>query len=141
MNGGSVSAIQNLGIGYNNPEIGNVFAVNADYCFNENQVDTPTESLVYADAGTVTTNSASLDADAWVEVSGTGCSFFYSPTSAQYLPGAARAVSRHQGRVNAGFVDGHAASMKDSDLGWTLPRTDSGAFWARNHRGASRYDN
>ena len=134
--GGSVSANQNLGIGYNYNEMGCIWPNS----WNENQVDKPSDCLIYADAAGVTTNSASLSADAWVEVPNTGCSFFRSPSDTFWYPvGDARALPRHQGRVNAGFVDGHAASMKDSDLGWTLSRTDPGALWARNHRGLA-YD-
>jgi hypothetical protein len=35
--------------------------------------------------------------------------------------------------VNAAFFDGHVVAVRNSEIGYDLPRTDMAAQWARNH--------
>ena len=141
--GGSTSTNNTLGIGINYPEIGSLIVAGVGAIFKESTVANPADCLAFADAGAATLATARLNADLWVEDKqydvvlgqiGTGCSYFRSPSDSLLFPtGDARALPRHNKRVNASFVDGHAAAVKNSSLGWDLPRTDSGALWARTH--------
>jgi len=141
--GGSTSTNNTLGIGINYPEIGGLIMPGAGAVFKESTVATPAACLAFADAGAATYQTARLNADLWVEDKqydvvlgqiGTGCSYFRSPSDSLFFPtGDARALPRHNKRVNAGFVDGHAAAVRNSSLGWDRPRTDPAALWARTH--------
>jgi len=141
--GGSKSTNNTLGIGINWPEFGTIGAAGAVPQIKESTVTRPVDCLVFADAGAATIATKDLDADLWVEdkqydvilgLVGTGCSYFRSPSAgANYISGDARALPRHNKRVNASFVDGHAAAVKNSSLGWNLPAVNPGAMWARTH--------
>ncbi|HWD19881.1 MAG TPA: prepilin-type N-terminal cleavage/methylation domain-containing protein [Verrucomicrobiae bacterium] len=136
--GGSVSA-DNLGIGGNHVEfLTTVTAANpSGTAIKESTVQTPSSFLVFADAGGVA-NPTELNRDKWVEARDTGCAYFRSPSDPQftmtsYTPGDGRTIPRHGGRLNAGHFDGHVLAVKNSSLGYDLPRTDPGAQWARYH--------
>lgn len=141
--GGSTSTNNTLGIGINYPEIGSLVASGVGAVIKDTTVASPANCLAFADAGACTIQTARLDPDLWVEDhandvalndSGTGCSYFRSPSDTiSYPTGNARALPRHNKRVNTAFVDGHAATVKNSSLGWNLNRTDFGALWARTH--------
>ena len=97
------------------------------------------QAALFADAAAIL-NPAEPNPDNWQEdkgfaqYMGTGNSYYRSPTDmAAFATGDSRSVPRHGGRVNVGFFDGHAQSMKNSALGYNLLRTDPGALWARDH--------
>jgi len=138
--GGSVSAVNPLGVGMNFPEYG--WTENApggpSYPYSipkENSVAEPSQSLVYADAAGIS-NPAETNADNWTEIPATGCTYFRVPGDAEfYSVGDSRSVPRHAGRVNTAFFDGHALAMKNSAIGYNYLRTNELALWARNHSG------
>ncbi|HEU0039980.1 MAG TPA: hypothetical protein VFR76_11980, partial [Verrucomicrobiae bacterium] len=67
---------------------------------------------------------------------GGGATYFRSPSdSGGYASGDARAIPRHNRRVNFLFMDAHAETMLNSRAGWTLSRVNDAALWARHHRG------
>jgi prepilin-type N-terminal cleavage/methylation domain-containing protein/prepilin-type processing-associated H-X9-DG protein len=119
--GGSVSTNHTLGIGMNHPEYART-VLKADTSPNlvrESQVQKPSASVIYADAGAVTVGTAANpDADAWVpdaaydtlmmQYCGGGMSFFRVPSSGDFPSGDSRSLGRHSKRCNFGFFDGHA---------------------------------
>ena len=144
--GGGSSTNNALGIGINRPQYGVQMdspAV-ANPPVKDTSVARPTESLLFADAGTVSTaTQSSANADNWVEETGTvgvgvGSTYFKSPNS---LAGwwtatpAVRVLPRHQNRANTTWYDGHAASVKVSTIGFLdasgNPRADGDplALW------------
>ncbi len=140
--GQSYSTNYTLGMGMNYPEYGYIVpaAGNPDPVFdsgNENQVKTPSQSIVFADAGYVT--NPDDDYDSWVEQPGTGCTYFRVPSdTASWDVDYTRSVPRHGKRVNAAFLDGHAALIRNSSIGYDLPRTDSAALWPKNNNPESQ---
>jgi len=138
--GGSVSAKYALGLGLNYPEYGCIdpvpgFGSPVYASARENSVSQPDQSIVFADAAGLL-NPSQPNPDNWTEVAGTGCAYFRVPSdTADYSGGDGRSLSRHSGRVNAGFFDGHVAAIKNSAIGYNLLRSDAGALWARNHNG------
>jgi prepilin-type N-terminal cleavage/methylation domain-containing protein/prepilin-type processing-associated H-X9-DG protein len=143
--GGSSSSNNALGIGINWPELGTTanITVTPVSVIKESSVTKPVDCLAFADAGAATLATKDLKSDLWVEdkeydvvlgLIGTGCSYFRSPSGgASYISGDARALPRHNKRVNAAFVDGHATSMRNSALGWESARVSPAALWARDH--------
>jgi prepilin-type N-terminal cleavage/methylation domain-containing protein/prepilin-type processing-associated H-X9-DG protein len=138
--GGSTSTINPLGIGMNYPEYGRIMTAagmpNAVYAAaSENQVTRPSQSIVFADAGFVSNPGASYDA--WVEQPATGCTYFRVPTdTADYYHGDfTRSVPRHGKRLNAAFFDGHVELLRNSAIGYDLPRTNAAALWTKNNNG------
>jgi prepilin-type N-terminal cleavage/methylation domain-containing protein/prepilin-type processing-associated H-X9-DG protein len=138
--GGSINTNLPLGIGMNYPEYGWCEANSPGPYYpgalpNESSVGQPSQSVFFGDAGEIS-NPAEPNADKWTEVAGGGAVYFRVPTDTpQYVTGDARSVPRHSGRVNVGFFDGHAATIKNSAIGYQFQRTDDGALWARNHIG------
>jgi prepilin-type processing-associated H-X9-DG protein/prepilin-type N-terminal cleavage/methylation domain-containing protein len=142
--GGSKSTNNTLGIGINWPELGTLVSdTSPNNRIRESSVAKPTDCLMFADAGAATLETKDLNPDLWIEDKaydavlvqiGTGCSYFRSPTGgANYISGDARALPRHNKRVNAAFVDGHVAVTRNSALGWEKVRLDTAALWARDH--------
>ena len=132
--GGSAST-NVLGIGINWPNLGNTATTNNTPPIKETDVLYPSETLAFADAGGIL-NPTEPNADNWIEnkgispTTGTGCAYFRCPNPsslAQWVLGDARVVSRHVGRANTAWVDGHAESVKNSSLGWDDPA--SGAYY------------
>ncbi|HNW08875.1 MAG: prepilin-type N-terminal cleavage/methylation domain-containing protein [Verrucomicrobia bacterium] len=143
--GGSVSTNNTLEIGMNHPEYAVTLPATtvSPKMRAESQVSMPSASVVFGDAGGVTLASKNLNPDRWVEdqewdvllgVIGTGCSYFRVPTDGDFSAEPTRTVPRHSGRLNVAHFDGHAEPIKNSKLGYTLPRTSDGALWARDHR-------
>jgi prepilin-type processing-associated H-X9-DG protein len=88
-----------------------------------------------ADAATMT-DPAESNPDKWREVAGSGCAYFRVPSDTEsYAVGDSRSMPRHSGRVNAAFFDGHVSGIKNSSIGYHLPRTDATVKWARNNHG------
>jgi prepilin-type N-terminal cleavage/methylation domain-containing protein/prepilin-type processing-associated H-X9-DG protein len=138
--GQSFSTSYTLGIGMNYPEYGHVMpaAGNADPVYpsaGENQVTRPSQSIVFADAAFVT-NPDDSDDD-WLEEPATGCTYFRVPSDTKDYPGNdfSRSVPRHGKRLNAAFFDGHAEKVRNSAIGYELPRTDGTILWAKNNNG------
>ena len=142
--GGGIATNHMLGIGINYPEIGIIWPVNAPATpLKQTQVTTPSLSIGWGDAGAVTTGSVRQGPDNWLPDTaydaainafyGGGATYFRDPTDGTWINGDALPVPRHNRRVNYLFMDGHDESRRNSSIGWTLPRTDSGALWARNH--------
>jgi prepilin-type N-terminal cleavage/methylation domain-containing protein/prepilin-type processing-associated H-X9-DG protein len=138
--GGSLSAVNTLGLGMNFPEYGWTVpkpggGVHPFSIAREVGVERPSASLIYADAAQVS-NPTEPNPDAWAERKTTGCIFFRVPSDVfKYPSGDSRSVPRHAGRVNTAWFDGHVEAVKNSSLGYNLPRMDEGAKWARNHYG------
>ena len=138
--GGSQSQNYALGIGMNYPEFGWIspqtgFPFPVYATSRETGVAAPSQCIVFADAGMISAPSEP-NADNWQEVAATGCSYFRSPSDEQGYPnGDSRAVPRHSRRVNAVFFDGHIEKLRNSAIGFDLPRTNSANLWARNYNG------
>jgi prepilin-type N-terminal cleavage/methylation domain-containing protein/prepilin-type processing-associated H-X9-DG protein len=143
--GGSFSTNNTLGIGMNHPEYGQTVlatAVNVTLR-KESQVSHPSSSMVFADAGGVTQASKGLNPDHWAEdkewdlvlyqIAGTGCSYFRVPTDGDFSNEPTRTLPRHAGRLNMALFDGHAEQVRNSKLGYGLPRISAEAVWARDH--------
>jgi prepilin-type N-terminal cleavage/methylation domain-containing protein/prepilin-type processing-associated H-X9-DG protein len=144
--GGSVSTNDSLGIGMNYPEFG-VTVFSADVpptMVKESWVTQPSTAIIYADGGAVTLATANLPADQWVadveydasamQYSGGGVSYFRDPSDAEgFASGDSRSLPRHNKRCNFGFFDGRAQLLMNSKAGYTFPRTNTAAWWARSH--------
>jgi prepilin-type N-terminal cleavage/methylation domain-containing protein/prepilin-type processing-associated H-X9-DG protein len=129
-----------LGIGMNYPEYGRIApaAGNPDPVYpsaGENQVTRPSQSIVFADAAQI--SNPGDDFDHWVEEPATGCTYFRVPSDTKDYPGHdySRSVPRHGQRVNAAFFDGHTEKLRNSAIGYNLPRTDGNILWAKNNNG------
>ena len=142
--GGGVATNHMLGIGINEREIGNFWQNNSPGTpYKQTQVTSPALCIGWADAGAVTVASVRQNPDNWVPDSaysavlsqfwGGGATFFRAPSDALWINTDALPVPRHSKRANFLFMDGHAETRKNSTIGWSLPRTDSGALWARDH--------
>ena len=143
--GGGFATNHALGIGINYPEIGKLWSdgsLGKPYKLNE--ISIPSQCLGFGDAGSVTAATTGLPPDNWLpDIAfdaqlmaywGGGATYFRSPSDPSgYAEGDARALPRHNRRVNFLFMDAHAEVMLNSRAGWPLPRTDAAALWARNH--------
>jgi prepilin-type processing-associated H-X9-DG protein len=148
--GGSVSTNHTLGIGYNYPEYGRCWLSTDSNpgVIKETGIQKPSASIVFADAGAVTTATVKLGADDWVpdiewdastmQYEGGGVSYFRVPSDAGgFATGDSRSLPRHNKRCNFGFADGHAESMRNSLAGYQYNRMNEGALWARDHNSLS----
>ncbi len=144
--GGSVSTNNTLGIGYNYPEYGRCWTSGnaSPEVVRESSIQKPSASIMFADAGSVTTATVRLGPDAWLpdiawdaavmQMQGGGVSYFRVPSDAGgYASGDSRSLPRHSKRCNFGFADGHAQSMRNSMAGYNGPRTRETSLWARDH--------
>ena len=140
--GGGVSDLNPLGIGMNFPEFG-WLAASPTVTFKvynpckENEVSAPSQAIVFADAAAcISTGTKQLDPDAWKEDPGSGCAYFRVPSDPLSYPvGDGRSMPRHGGQVNVAFFDGHALKLRNRDIRYDLPRTDSAILWAKNNNG------
>jgi prepilin-type N-terminal cleavage/methylation domain-containing protein len=139
--GGTASTNNTLGIGLNHPEFGWPLDASGGgaYAVRESQFTKPSSSVIFADAAAVTSGTMNLaNADLWVEDktytaamldAGFGSCFFRVPSDGGFSSGDGRSVPRHSVRVNTASPDGHAAAIRNSTIGYSLPATDSGALW------------
>ena len=139
--GQSMSSTHVLGIGMNYPEYGHIIpaAGNPDPVYGsaaENQVTRPSQSIVFADAAYIA--NPDDDYDAWLDTPGTGCSYFRVPSDVNAYPSGdyTRSSPRHRKRVNTAYFDGHVAAVRNSDIGYDLPRSDDKALWTKNNNTA-----
>ena len=58
--------------------------------------------------------------------------FFRTPNGGAYYSLPSRIVNRHAGRSMMLFVDGHASSMKASEVGFQYPKGHPLVFWDRD---------
>jgi prepilin-type N-terminal cleavage/methylation domain-containing protein/prepilin-type processing-associated H-X9-DG protein len=140
-------AVHQVGIGMNYPEIATwVYVSSTPPCppLKMSSVAKPTECIGFGDAGSLDpTKSRPFNPDDWREVVtlGSGVSIFITPSDYGEWNGSlaqqtkALTVPRHNGRLNAIFMDGHAAPIKNSSIGYQYNRMDERALWARNHSG------
>jgi len=142
--GGGFAVNHMLGVGINYPEIGTIWGdANPGTPYKQTQVAMPSQCTGWGDAGAVTPASVRKGPDNWVPDAtydaltfsylGYGATFFRDPTDGLWVNGDALPSPRHNRRANFLFMDGHAETKKISSIGWSLPRTDSGALWARDH--------
>jgi prepilin-type processing-associated H-X9-DG protein len=96
----------------------------------EHEFTFPADTVMFADCGELA-NANEPNPDRWVEKTGGSWIYFRTPSDEWYSAHPSRAVSRHQGKVAAGFLDGHAASVENSSLGWHYPERDPRARWDR----------
>jgi prepilin-type N-terminal cleavage/methylation domain-containing protein/prepilin-type processing-associated H-X9-DG protein len=151
MIGGGFAANHALGIGINFPEIGTLWHDSnpAPKPYKLTDVASPARCIGWGDAGAVTTATKSLSPDDWLPDTafdavlniyyGGGATYLRSPSDpVSYESGDARAVPRHNRRVNFLFMDSHAEAMQNSRAGWGWPtplsRTRDEALWARDHK-------
>jgi len=135
--GQAATANSTLGIGMNYPEYGHIVpaAGNADPVYpttGENQVSSPSQSIVFADAASI--SNPDDDYDDWVEEPATGCAYFRVPSdTAAWNGDYTRSVPRHGKQVNVAFFDGHVLRLRNSAIGYNLLRTDPVALWPKNN--------
>ena len=135
--GQAATANSTLGIGMNYPEYGHIVpaAGNADPVYpttGENQVSSPSQSIVFADAAYI--SNPDDDYDDWVEEPATGCAYFRVPSdTAAWNGDYTRSVPRHGKQVNVAFFDGHVLRLRNSAIGYNLLRTDPVALWPKNN--------
>ena len=81
------------------------------------KIKRPVETIPFADAGLIA-NLAEKDPDKWVETPGQEFLYWRTPVNLGYYDSdPERPVNRHNGRGNAGYVDGHAQAIKVSLIG------------------------
>lgn len=138
--GGSVSTQYALGLGMNYPEFGwlvaaSGFAYPVYATSTENGVAASSQCIVFGDAAMIS-NPTEPDPDKWQEIPATGCAYFRVPSdTAGYPRSDSRTIPHHAGQANTVFFDGHAARIRNSAIGYDLPRTNSANLWARNYNG------
>jgi prepilin-type N-terminal cleavage/methylation domain-containing protein/prepilin-type processing-associated H-X9-DG protein len=129
------SSVNNyLGIALSRPEFGVEYIPgDTKRPVKEGAVRHPSESLVIADAGAVTSQTVTGNPDNFVEdtaAGGTGSTYFVVPSFYGYpnvLP--YRSVPRHSGRVSTVWFDGHAEVFRNSEIGYGFPEGHPGALW------------
>jgi prepilin-type N-terminal cleavage/methylation domain-containing protein/prepilin-type processing-associated H-X9-DG protein len=106
----------------------------------ETQVLHPSDTIIFADQGAVEhpAPTTAANCDSWVQHPGCGNVLLrVGPkvfTSGGSGAGAdATFMPRHGFRANSAFVDGHAESIKVSQVGLGLNFDDPGAKWSINH--------
>jgi prepilin-type N-terminal cleavage/methylation domain-containing protein/prepilin-type processing-associated H-X9-DG protein len=158
--GGAPSKNFNLGIGMNYPELATLWgpAPPIQPWIKASSVTRPSRCIIFADSGAVT--EATMDdpnPDNWVpdsvfdaltkQVSGFGSIYFRTPNDSEFKMGDGRTVPRHARRCNFGFFDGHAETLRNSQVGYqsilkstigTAPGTagtpqPEACLWARTH--------
>ena len=80
-------------------------------------VKQPVETIPLADAGRIA-NKVEKNPDLWTEVKDSAFLYWRTPNNLGYYnDDPQRPVGRHNRRCNAGFVDGHAQSIRVSSIG------------------------
>src|ERR1051325_1620259 len=82
-----------------------------------NALKNPARKISFADAGLIG-NPLAPDPDKWVEVPNQQSLYYRTPTNrGWYNDDPERPVGRHNFRCNGGFADGHAKTIKVSEIG------------------------
>ncbi len=103
-----------FGIAENHPTIGG-WRTNPDKL---TAIRRPVETVPFADAGLIA-NPTERNPDLWVEKPMMQNMYYRTPQNTGYYDDdPQRAVNRHNGRCDAGFADGHAASIKVGLMGF-----------------------
>ncbi len=118
---GSESSKQPLGIGISYAQFGGI-----NTWLKESSVVHPASFFCFGDSGNPANANSLANQDSWVENSyivGSGTCLLReiaalgTPSGDSTTPFQQVAVPRHNQRLNAGFADGHAVAMKNSQLG------------------------
>ena len=72
-----------------------------------------------------------------MEIPATADTYFRVPSDTVAYPAGdfTRSTPRHGKRVNAMFFDGHGQLLRNSAIGYDLPRTTAAALWTKNNNG------
>jgi len=110
-----VSVEKGFGIGMNHPNVG---TYEDRPQIKLSRIRRPSETAAYADAGQIS-NPTEANSDLWKEDMNATAPVHYRTRNNGSLFDSLpqRPVGRHSGRCNAGFADGHSASIRVSALG------------------------
>ncbi len=99
----------------------------------EVEVAQPSATVIFADAGLVS-NLTQADPDLWSETPMASAAYFRSPPDGSYSSTTVgvRVIARHVRKTPAGFVDGHAESIKPSAIGFQYAAGTPQALWDRD---------
>jgi len=116
-----------LNIGINNRLARGVNNNGVDNSLKESSLRKPTDTLYFACVGRFANSlvDADLDNAVW-DPTAAGWTLFRTPLANGV---AWRPAKKHEDRTQAGFVDGHAQSMKPGKLGFNFNLGDPGALW------------
>ncbi|NBV24370.1 MAG: type II secretion system protein [Proteobacteria bacterium] len=120
-----------IGMSYRTGAGGLTYTASTPTKSREEEVAKPSATLIFGDSGTIA-NPAQVDPDLWTETPLSASVYFRPPTDATYVTTPTRVIARHLGRTPAGFVDGHAESIRPSVIGFPLPAGDPQALWDRD---------
>jgi prepilin-type N-terminal cleavage/methylation domain-containing protein/prepilin-type processing-associated H-X9-DG protein len=124
-----------MGIGMSYPELGSSYQPTTPVR-RVAEVSSPSATVIFGDSSTVQ-NLTERDPDLWIPIAAPGrADFWLAPTAAPpnyfgTFPDQTRLVNRHNSRANVGMVDGHAETMRSSQVGFQFPRGDGRALWDR----------
>ncbi|MBI3853647.1 MAG: prepilin-type N-terminal cleavage/methylation domain-containing protein [Verrucomicrobia bacterium] len=98
------------------------------------RVKRPSQAIPTADAGEIV-NVAETNADLWVEVPQSAYLMWLPPSTRPWYSYITpwRPIARHSRRCTAGYVDGHATSIRVSEMGlqyWPGKTLDGQTAWA-----------
>ena len=133
----SVQRQHGFGIGLNYHEL-SIWRPQPGHVIKYDDIKHPVDTVHLADAAIIE-NPTERDPDKWrvtVDPSKTWTIFrtvfFRTPNGGAYHSLPSRIVNRHAGRSMMLFVDGHAASMKASEVGFQYPRGHALVLWDRD---------
>ena len=133
----SVQRQHGFGIGLNYHEL-SIWRPQPGHVIKYDDIKHPVDTVHLADAAIIE-NPTERDPDKWrvtVDPSKTWTIFrtvfFRTPNGGAYHSLPSRIVNRHAGRSMMLFVDGHASSMKASEVGFQYPRGHALVLWDRD---------
>ena len=133
----SVQRQHGFGIGLNYHEL-SIWRPQPGHVIKYDDIKHPVDTVHLADAAIIE-NPNERDPDKWrvtVDPSKTWTIFrtvfFRTPNGGAYYSLPSRIVNRHAGRSMMLFVDGHASSMKASEVGFQYPKGHALALWDRD---------
>jgi prepilin-type N-terminal cleavage/methylation domain-containing protein/prepilin-type processing-associated H-X9-DG protein len=132
----SVKEEQGFGIGLNYHEM-SLWRPPHGQVIKFTSVLKPSETVHLADSAVIS-NPRERDPDKWITTTDPQRQwaiyrtvFFRTPNNGSYESLPSRIVNRHGGRAAALFADGHAESIRASDVGFQFRRGDPKALWDR----------
>ena len=133
----SVQRQHGFGIGLNYHEL-SIWRPQPGHVIKYDDIKHPVDTVHLADAAIIE-NPNERDPDKWrvtVDPSKTWTIFrtvfFRTPNGGAYHSLPSRIVNRHAGRSMMLFVDGHASSMKASEVGFQYPKGHALVLWDRD---------